>query len=101
MKFPSISCLQLHIGTVITQSVYGFSAHRMGLHFDTTVVGNKYSFSYHNSTHYPLSWLLFKTQRFGDGFCLRLQVEPTQLGSIDWIMSPSSGPPEKETISIY
>jgi hypothetical protein len=25
---------------------------------------------------------LFKQQRFGDGFCLRPQVEPTQLGPI-------------------
>jgi hypothetical protein len=28
------------------------------------------------------SCLCFKTQRFGDGFCLRLQVKPTQLGPI-------------------
>jgi hypothetical protein len=43
---------------------------------------------------------LFKTHSFSEtGFCLRLQVEPTQLGPIDrarpyfgdWIRSPSSG----------
>jgi hypothetical protein len=27
--------------------------------------------------------VLFKSRRFGPGFCLRLQVEPTQLGPID------------------
>jgi hypothetical protein len=42
-------------------------------------------YNYHNFVHYPPSYLLFKTQHFGDwiGFCLRFQVEPTQMGPIE------------------
>jgi hypothetical protein len=56
-----------------------------------------HQYKYYVFGHYPSSRLylktvlfIFKTQRFETGFCLRLQVKPTLLGSIDKA-SPYSG----------
>jgi hypothetical protein len=48
--------------------------------------------NYHNPGHYSLSWLLFKTWRFGDWILSRVQVKPTQFGPLD---RPSLCPPNQ------
>jgi hypothetical protein len=41
-----------------------------------------YKYNYHNSWHYPSSCLLLKQDFSETGFCLRLQVNPTELGPV-------------------
>jgi hypothetical protein len=68
----------------IAQASVWFENISKSLGYDAGVVKQIFMYSYCASGQYPSPCFLFKTHNVAEtGFCLRLQVRPTQLGPID------------------